>query len=65
MKRALKIVFATGTVVVMAAAGYAAVRGKRAEQNPSGSSTTQRRSPNSCRTTFTSSNPAPWSARCR
>lgn len=38
MKRALKIVFATGIVVVMAAAGYAAVRAKRAEQAPSGSS---------------------------
>ncbi len=40
MTRALKIVFAVGTVIAVAAAGYAAVRGKRAEQKPAGSSTT-------------------------
>ena len=34
MKRAMKIVFAVGTVIAVAAAGYAAVRGKRAEQKP-------------------------------
>jgi RND family efflux transporter MFP subunit len=38
MKRALKIVVAAGIVVAMAAAGYAAVRGKRAEQKPAGGS---------------------------
>jgi RND family efflux transporter MFP subunit len=40
MKRALKIAFAVGTVIAVAAAGYAAVRAQRAGQNPSGSSTT-------------------------
>ena len=34
MKRALKIVFIAGTVIAVAAGGYAAVRGKRAEQKP-------------------------------
>ena len=34
MKQALKIVFAAGIVAAVAAAGYAAVRGKRAEQKP-------------------------------
>ncbi len=65
MKRALKIAFAVGTVIAVAAAGYAAVRGKRAEQKPAAAAQLRHRSPSSCRTTFTSSNPAPWSARCR
>ncbi|MFZ2159365.1 MAG: efflux RND transporter periplasmic adaptor subunit [Bradyrhizobium sp.] len=34
MKRVLKIVVTAGAVVALAAAGYAAVRGKRAEQKP-------------------------------
>jgi len=34
MKRALTIVFIAGTVIAVAAGGYAAVRGKRAEQKP-------------------------------
>ena len=31
MKHTLKIAFAIGTIIAVAAAGYAAVRGKRAE----------------------------------
>ena len=34
MRRVLKIIVTAGTVVALAAAGYAAVRGKRAEQKP-------------------------------
>ena len=42
MTRTLKIAITVGAVVALAAGGYAAVRGKRAEQNPAASATTAR-----------------------